>query len=232
MKHKPEVEEVTVVVIGSFTPGIMSPHWLAYHELISTQEAEEATSLLTHADISHFDLGWGRFLADSQRVQISTTQSPWIRVSDFMLKLLSEAIPGQPTRALGINIAAHYSLSHTEREALGHRLSPRDAWGRWGEKLFNEDPSISSNGLMSLTMRQSSDLNNKHNKYIDAKIQSSNTIKPSGILVHINDHYDFNDDAESTLSTAVSTKLLSEEFDSSLARSHSIIDDIMDGVKS
>lgn len=232
MKHQPEIEEVTVVIIGTFTPGIMSPHWLAFHGLISNQEAEEATIAVTHPDISHFDLGWGKFLADAQRIQISTTQSPWIRTSDFILKLLSEAVPGQPTRALGINVAAHYSLTHKEREVLGHRLAPREPWGEWGRSLNNADPSISNNGLMSMTMRQSSELPQKHNKYIDARIQASDTIKPSGVQIHINDHYSFQDEPEAGLSSEIATKTLTDQFDISLERSHKIIDEIMDGIKS
>lgn len=232
MKYQPEIEEVTVVVIGTFTSGIMSPHWLAFHGLISSQEAEEANIIFTHPDLSHFDLGWGKFLADPQRIQISTTQSPWIRASDFILKLLTEAIPGQPTRALGINVAAHYSLSHKEREAFGHRLAPREAWGNWGKYLDNADPRDSSNGLISITMRQGSDLPHKYNKYIDARIQASDSIKPSGIQIHINDHYAFQDEPEASLSSDVSAKLLNEQFDLSLRRSHSIIDDIISGIKS
>lgn len=232
MRHQPEIEEVTVVVIGTFTPGIMSPHWLAFHGLISSQEAEEASIIVTHPDISHFDLGWGKFLADAQRVQISTTQSPWIRASDFIVKLLSEAVPGQPTRALGINVAAHYALSYKEREALGHRLAPRGAWGNWGLRLDNADPSSADNGLISITMRQSTELSHKYNKYIDARIQGSDTIKPSGIQIHINDHYGFRDDPEAGLSSDVAVKLLSEQFDSSLKRSHIIIDEVINGIRS
>lgn len=231
MRHKPEIEEVTIVVIGSFSPGIMNQHWLAYHDIISKEEADEARVTLTHPQVSQIDLGWGKFFANENRVQIATTQSPWIRAGDFIVKLLSEAAPGQPVTALGINVSTHYSLGFIEREDIGQRLAPREFWGEWGTKLKNPDPTNPKNGLTTITMRQGSDLPNKFNKYVDVRISASDEIKPSGIEIYINDHYTFQDDPDSSLSSQVAWKELTDQFEASLNRSHSIIDGIITRIK-
>lgn len=209
----------------------MSAHWLAHHGLISESEADEAGTTVTHPDVSQIELGWGKFYADAQRLQFITTQSPWIRVHDFMAKLMGEAVPGQEVRALGINLSATYALSAKEREELGHRLAPREPWGDWGKHINNPDPNNSANGLISITMRQGSDLPNKFNKYIDVRIRASNNIRPSGLEIYINDHYNLQEDPDSLFGTGPAVALLSEQFNASIDRSENIIDQIMDGVK-
>lgn len=231
MRHRPEIEEVTVVVIGTFTPGVMSPHWLAFNGLISQDEANEASVTVTHPQVTQIDFGWGRFYADEQRVQVVTSQSPWIRACDFIQKLLSEVTPAQPTRALGLNVSAHYAVTAAEQEAIGHRLAPREIWGGWGANLHNENPSESANGLISITMRQGSNLPNRFNKYIDVRITGSSSIRPNGIEIFINDHYSFQEEPDAALGTQTVVNLISEQFEASLDRSHEIIDGIMGSLR-
>lgn len=231
MKHSPEIEEVTIVVVGAFTPGVMSPYWFSFHGLISQQEAEEATVTLTTPEISQIDFGWGKFIADLQRIQISTSQSPWVRASDLVSKLLSEVLPGTTCRALGINVSMDFSITAEQRETLGHKLAPRDAWGSWGKSLSNADPTKPSNGLTSITMRQGSNLENPHNKYVDVSVRGSNTLRPYGISIYINDHYSYQDEQESGVSSEIAAKTLASEFEKSIDRSHSIAAEIMIGVE-
>lgn len=231
MRHSPEIQEVSIVVIGSFTPDAVTPHWLAFHGLISNEEAEEA-NFTSHPALSQIDLGWGKFYVDVNRIQFLTTQSPWVRAQDFVLKLLTDIIPGTPSTAIGINISCHYVLSFAEKEKLGHTLAPRDPWGAWGEKLKNSAVEDRSNGLISITMRQGSDLEYKHNLYVDANISSSNLLKPNGIRIYVNDHYSYSDAPEAKVSTDITAHILNEFFDFSLDRSSKIIDDIINGIKS
>jgi len=232
VRHSPEIQEVSIVVIGSFTPDAVTPHWLAFHGLISNEEAEEANFTSNHPSLSQIDLGWGKFYVDPNRIQFLTSQSPWVRAQDFILKLLTDVIPGTPSTAIGINISGHYLLSFDEKEKLGHRLAPREPWGSWGEKLNNSEAANQSNGLTSITMRQGSNLEHKHNTYIDANISSSGLLKPYGIRIYINDHYSYADTAEAKVSTEISAQILNDFFDASINRSSQIIDDILDGIKS
>lgn len=231
MRHSPEIQEVSIVVIGNFSPETISPYWLAFHGLISKEEAEEAT-VINSPSVSQIDLGWAQFYVDPARMQIRTSESPWVRAQDFVLKLLSDVIGGTPSTAVGINISTHYSLSFKEKETLGHKLAPRDPWGNWGAKLQNPDAEHQTNGLTSITMRQGSDLGHKFNSYIDANISSSDLLKPNGIRIYINDHYSYSDNPDAKASSEVTSQVLAERFDLSIERSSAIVDEIIDGIKS
>lgn len=232
MRHSPEIQEVSIVVIGSFSPESITPYWLAFHGLISKEEADEATHTVNNPSVSQIDLGWGKFYVDPSRIQFKTSESPWVRAQDFVLKLITDVIPGTPSTAVGINLSAHYPLSFKEKEALGHRLAPREPWGKWGKKLQNSDAENQMNGLTAITMRQGSDLDHKYNTYIDAKISSSNLLKPNGIRIYINDHYSYSDVPEAKASSEVTAHILEDRFDLSINRSSTIIDEIIDGIKS
>ena len=228
MRHAPEIQEVSLVVVGDFSPETITPLWLAFHELISQPEAEEAT-VRTSTFGTQIDLGWGKFYVDPNRVQLLTSQSPWIRAHDFILKFL-EIIPSNAASALGINISRHFFLSFDEREKLGHRLAPREPWGKWGELLNNKESP--ENGLVNITMRQGANLDAEYNSYIDVKVSTSPILKSAGIRIYINDHYSFSDEPKSKLSTSFASHTLEKQFEVSLARSGEIIDGIVDGIKS
>lgn len=232
MRHSPEIQEVSIVVIGSFTPEAISPSWLAFHGLISAAEADEATLSSDGSTLSQIDLGWGKFFVGRNRIQFFTSQSPWVRAKDFILKLLIDVIPSAPSSALGINITGHYPLSFHEKERLGHRLAPREPWGDWGGNIKNADADHQASGLTSITMRQGVGLDCKYNLYIDVNISSSNLLKPNGVRIYVNDHYDFSDSADAKVSPEVTAKVLDEQFDLSLKRSNLIMDGIIEGAKS
>lgn len=228
VRHAPEIQEVSIVVVGDFSPDTITPLWLAYHELISQPEAEEAT-VRTSTFSTQIDLGWGKFYVDPNRAQLLTSQSPWIRAYDFVLKFL-ELIPSNAASAVGINLARHFPLSSDEREKLGHMLAPRKPWGTWGELLNNKESP--ENGLVNITMRQGANLGAEYNSYVDAKVSTSPILKAAGIRIYINDHYSFSDEPKSKLSTSFAVQTLEKQFDVSLARSGDIIDGIVDGIKS
>ncbi|MCQ4313485.1 hypothetical protein NAV33_16545 [Pseudomonas stutzeri] len=215
MSLTPDIEEVTIVIVGGFSPGLMSPHWFAFHELVSQQEAEEATVNLTTMEVSQIDFGWCKFYADLQRLQISTTQSPWIRISDLVSKLLADVLPGSSCVALGINTSLHFNVTSAQREKLGTSLAPREPWGGWGKDLFNVDHTAPSNGLISIAMRRSEGLENKYNQYVDVAIRGSNLLKPYGVNVHVNDHYAFGEEKEGGAS--IVEGLLAGEFERSIS---------------
>lgn len=229
MRHAPEIQEVSIVVVGDFNPDAINPHWLAFHELISAEEADEATTQVSTFSVQ-IDLGWAKFYVDPNRVQILTSQSPWIRAHDFALKLLTDLIPSNAATALGINVSRHFPLSFKEREILGHKLAPREPWGKWGESLINTDSP--DNGLNSITMRQGSNLGAEFNAFVDVKVSTSPILKAAGIRIYVNDHYSFSENPKSKLSTMIAAETLATRFEESLARSGDIIDDILDGIKS
>lgn len=232
MRNVPEIQEISLVLVGDFLPEIITPQWLAWHELISSQEAAEAHHFQHSAQVSKIDISWGKVTVEQRRLQIATSESPLIRAKDFVVKLLLDALPGTPIDAVGINFACHYSVGAAERESIGRRLAPRDILGEWGNKTLNDDPNKSISGLTSISYRQGTGLEYDNNRYFDLKITTSRLIMPNGLMLSTNDHYSFADEGDHRVSSHPAARLIEDRFEPSMERSASTIDDVFSSIKS
>ncbi len=134
---KVESPSVSVVLLGKFRPDNFLLDKLADAKLISRKDAESVsyTTLLPGLHVQ-IKLAWGELLVLQERFQVSTGEAPYIRVCDFAVKALSDLAPDAIVTAFGINRDGHYDLGGIdERNRLGTRLAPPEAWGSWGEKL-------------------------------------------------------------------------------------------------
>jgi len=231
VKNVPEIREISIVFVGDFIPEIITPQWLAWHNLISPQEAAEAAHTQHSAQVSKIDINWGKITVEPRRLQIATSESPLIRVKDLAIKILLDALPGTPINAVGINLACHYSIGAKEREAIGRKLAPRDVLGDWGEKTLNDDPNRSISGLTSIAYRQGTGLDCNENQYFDLKITTSRLITPNGITLSTNDHYSFNGEGDHKVSSRPAARLVDDRFEVSLERSTNTIDDVFASIK-
>ena len=75
-ESKPEIENVSVVLIGSLNPAIFHPAWFAREGLIQQEEADRADVRIVSPDVSVFSIGWlvvevtlDRFAARTSQVQ-------------------------------------------------------------------------------------------------------------------------------------------------------------------
>jgi hypothetical protein len=110
-----------------------------------------------------------------------------------------------------------------ERDRIGKLIAPQAPWGEWGTD-FSSDDVTQLGGLQTMTMinKKASD---RESGWIQARIEPSQAIAKgeSGIFMEINDHYQFKD----TTDARVMMGLLQERFESSIAKSDNIIDQIM-----
>lgn len=226
MRIEPEISAASIVMVGFFNPQIFQPFWLAKHGIISEEEAEVANLALIHPEITRFTLeGEFSLQVERERFLIDRAVAPLIRIADVTCKIFGELLPHTPIRQIGINRMIHFDVgSQSARDQIGLKLAPREPWGEWG-RLVSSGKDEKHGGLQSLTLIQK-DVSDRPSGWIMAKIEPSNLIARgrTGIYMEINDHFDI---AKTPDGADEIVEILRSRFDSSLANSDSIIDQIM-----
>ncbi|MEE1951356.1 hypothetical protein V0R48_20485 [Pseudomonas alcaligenes] len=223
MRLNPEIQEVTLVLVGNFSPAAMTPAWMSHYELISEQEATGAEVTVVHPEATQYKLDWAEIYIDQNRVQIKTAQAPWVRISDFAVRLLRDVLPSTPVKAFGINRSAHYPTSPAQQNHIGEKLAPREFWGEWGKSLHNEKKQLS--GLVSIRMRQGEGFDDREEGSLDLIVQASSALKPGAIAITANDHFEVGEH-HSALPAA---ELIERVFENSIRRSDSIMSTVISG---
>ena len=76
MRIRPEMDTVSVVVVGHFNPAIFTPAWFAWHELLPQRAATSAELNLAHPEITQFQSDWLNLQVTRDRFVAQTTQAP------------------------------------------------------------------------------------------------------------------------------------------------------------
>ena len=103
MRYEPEIQTLSIVLLGKFNPAIFSPSWLAKAKIITEAEAEAATVNLIHPEIAQFTVEKFRFEVQKERFQVTTTVEPFVQLLDAVVNLFKEQLPHTPTDKMGIN---------------------------------------------------------------------------------------------------------------------------------
>jgi hypothetical protein len=205
---KPEVEGISLVLVGSFHPAIYHPEWFARRGLISDEEVKDAKLELVHNEITSVVIG-------SIKLQIRSTQFVATTANPVNYEPLRDLVAGTfkilshtPIQMLGINFDAHFPIASVAAwHGLGDRLAPKELWGRVMEKP----------GLISLTIEGNRDLKKG---YLRVKVEPSPRIK-NGVYVNINDHYEIAEHKAEDGCAAI-MEVLRTNWDTSLKQSRSI----------
>ncbi len=79
--QQPEIQGVSIVLLGDFNPKIFQPAWFAAQDLIRQQEADEADIKIIHPEVVSFATGqWLALEVTRERFVVSTTQDPYSKV--------------------------------------------------------------------------------------------------------------------------------------------------------
>jgi len=177
MQTSPQLEGITIVLLGQFNPAIFQPAWLAAEKLVRPQEAESAEVQLIHPEATVMRLEWLQLHVVRDRFQVGTIQSPYFEpLRDLIIGVFS-LLNHTPLVALGINHEYHFRLdSEQQWHALGNRLAPKSDWS-----LLNKP------GLRSLVIEGQRD--DGFDGYIVVKVEPSPRYEHS-IYVEVNDHYE------------------------------------------
>lgn len=231
MKIPPADSGVSVVLVGSMNPAIFSPEWLARHNVVSQDLADEADIRVIHKEITEFSCGWCNIRVDRNRFQAQTNEAPYVRLCDLVAVVFGELLPNTPVSALGINLVVNFNApSSRARDALGQTLAPAANWGKWGQSIV-KDLSVADGkkwhgGVRSVTMQENRS-DDRDSGWLSVRVEPSAKLSGmAGVFIEANDHYVI--DAEKGNNDALAyTHLLASRFDESMKRSEDIIDQLM-----
>jgi len=125
MQLTPEINFLSIVVVGNFNPIIITPQWLALKQLIRESESEDARIELIHPDITRFELDWFKFEAQHAKLEFTCTkESHFVSLKDLVLSIFA-ILKETPITAVGLNHTCHFSLRSVEEYInFGYWLSP------------------------------------------------------------------------------------------------------------
>jgi hypothetical protein len=178
---KAEIEAMTVIALGRFNPQIFHPAWFAANNLLSEEEAAQASVEVVAAQVADFDAGWFNcHVAMDQFLVSSPVREQWEPLRDLVLGTF-ELLSHTPLRFVIISAEFHSALDSEERlHALGHALSPKALW----------EGFLTNPGMRSMTMQ---------GDRTDGRLGSlSVTVEPSlrvrnAVYVRVNDQFDLLD---------------------------------------
>ena len=189
MRTEPEFSGVSVVLLGEFNPAMLTPAWLAYHEILDRQEANHAELQIASAQSTMFSTEWLMLQVTSNRFVAESTRAPYIRLRDLILRIFQENLLHAPLKAIGLNRSVHFLVPTPQhRNALFRKLAPLDPWAECSDFV---DFSAEQSGMALLEMRQSNLEGRPPSDQINIRIEPSDRLGNGrlGICVRINDHY-------------------------------------------
>ena len=225
MRIDPDISGVDIVVLGDFNPAIFSPRWLSSNGLIRESVADSAQVQVIHPDVTDFTADWLRVQAMRDRFVMGTTQAPYVRLRDLVLRVFAEYLPHTPLRAFGVNFSVHFVVdSRATRDRIGTTLAPLGPWGPWRESL-NLDGA--GGGMTRLQMSQLAPDGRDPGGQINVMVEPSARVGlgGTGVFVMVNDHFAGGGAAPRVAYLLM--EVLGKEFNPSLERSEGIVDHIM-----
>lgn len=227
MRIEPEISSLAIVLVGNLNPRIFTPDWFARNGLFTAKQTEAAEIEVIHAEIAAFKMEWLALRVEQKRFITETTEAPYVRLSDLVVRTFKEFLPHTPIGRLGINCGVHFDVGSFEaRERIGEQLAPKEPWGEWGPMIAAGEGE-QHGGMLSLVMEQRK-VDDRAKGYIRAKIEPSTKIKEgrTGIFIEINDHYEV-ENADAVVGAEEIIRILENNIEGSIKRSDWIIDQIM-----
>jgi hypothetical protein len=223
-----DIVQASIVMLGQFNPAIISPAWLARHEIISEDEFKAAEVEVIHRQITKFAIDSVLIACEPTRFSIEMTSEPIIRLVDLVLQIFRDTLKETPVMAVGINYAEHWRLeTWQQRVALGRKLAPKEPWEPWAKSWDVSDPE-KVGGLNSLTvMEHYTDRNGRRQAEIGPSVELAD--KTRGVYLRVNHHRDTEwkegDGAEAA------TTIVADEFDKAISAARDIIGSIREFAK-
>lgn len=179
MYKTPEIQEMSIVLVGSFNPKIFHPAWFAAQKIIREKEAEDANIELITPAVAKFSLDWMRLQVIQEQFVVETTQEPYYEILRDLVMSAFSFLNYTPITMLGINTQQHFRMhSEDEWNKLGHDLVPKEKY--W-------TPVLEKPGMRNLIVQgQRPD---RYKGFIQVKIEPSSKI-PLGVYISVNDHYE------------------------------------------
>ena len=225
MRIEPEIDGVSIVLLGDFNPAIFAPAWFALHGLLPRGATDGANVQIVCPQVTAFTFDWLRLEVVNNRFNVETLQAPHIHLRDLVLRTFKERVPHTPLKVLGINRGVHFRVRNpAERDRIGRTLAPVEPWGAWGRRL---ELGGEYSGMTLLTMSQNKPEGRPAYDQINITVEPSTRIddKRLGVYVRVNDHYTVVDGGLEAGERLMA--LLENDFEMSLERIKGIVDHVM-----
>ncbi|MFW5700920.1 MAG: hypothetical protein ACOCWM_04445 [Cyclobacteriaceae bacterium] len=175
---EPYIYELAIVFVGDINPVIIQPYWLVNKGLIQETEGENAKVEVIHNEIVKFQLDWASVEITRHRLIIKTSKQPYFEIVKDLSASIFKILKDTPLKNLGINHILHFKFDNEKYNEIGRKLVP---FGQWEGVLNNPR-------LLQLEMTDEP-RNDEFQGHYRVKIAPSELIRPFGVSVNINDHF-------------------------------------------
>lgn len=224
LKIAPEIDNVSIVLIGHFNPMIFQPYWFVEQEIFSSDEAKNAKVEVIHPEITMFSIEWLSIRVEKNVFHAISLKQPHIHVHDFIVNTFGNCLFHTPIYRLGMNRTIEFKADSSNKDKLGKTLAPQSAWGDWGKEIQGPKTGEKHGGLREIIMEQRN-LDDRYKGHIQAKVGSSINFN-DGILINVNDHYEIEEN-DKVIGCEKVISLIKDSFEKSMHRSEKIINHIM-----
>lgn len=215
----PEIEQSTIVMLGSFNPSIFQPRWLGAQQLIRSEDAETAKIATIQTELADFQTEWFQLQVLQNRFQIACQDPRQYGPLRDLVAGMFAILPHTPVQALGMNRNFHFEMPSVEAwHAIGHLLAPKEFWS----------PILEAPGLRSIQI-QGGRKAKTDGGVINVKVEPSTLIK-YGLYVEINAQFKPSEEDEPEGASWVPSRL-AEHWDAILEFSESVADHVLSAPK-
>lgn len=190
VRPMPAINNWSIVLVGSFNPGIFHPAWFDLHGVVQKGIAETAQIGVVDVTKSNVTLGDIIIDVEPEIFEMSTAYAPEIRLLDFAARIFGELLPQTEIRGFGVQRYVHFNAASAEkREEMFRELAPRKYWGSFGKRISDERDHLAG-GLRSIIMRETLE-DDESCGYMDVTVQPSAALAGTeGIFVSVNRYYE------------------------------------------
>lgn len=223
--RKPAIEGVSIVLVGKFNPAVFHPSWFAQQGLLRPSEAETAEDVVVLQHVATFKMDWLNVFVDMQRFQLHTTQMDYYPVIRDLAMGTFALMPETPIYMLGINMHSHVRVdSEGDWHKIGNTLAPKDPWGG-----ILESPGMKSVSIQGIRPDERDD----GDIVGGITVQVEPSVKfPLAVFFSVNDHFQIKDPQHPSISAGTIMEVLAANWNSSLDRSRTIRDRLLEKVVS
>lgn len=218
-----EKDNASIVLVGHFNPMIFQPYWFESQGIFSPDEAKNAKIDVIHPEIAIFSIEWLSIRVEKNVFNAISVNQPHIRVHDFIVNTFGNCLVHTPIYRVGMNRTIEFNADIPNKDKLGKRLAPQDAWGDWGKEIEGPKTGEKHGGLRQIVMEQRN-LDDRYKGHIQTKVESSMNL--NGIVVDVNDHYEI-EESDQVIGCEKIITLVKNNFEKSMRRSEKIINHIM-----
>lgn len=199
-------DSASIVLLGSFNPGIFHPAWFEKHGLLPQSETSDAKIEIASNDVAIFTMSWARIEVIGSRFIVKTIdESKFGPLRDLVIAIF-QLLEFTPISQIGINREIKYQLPNVETwHSIGHTLAPKEHWLNY----------VKSPGMKSISIQADRDDDRKGILNITV---SSLADPPFSVVTAINDHVEL--DANSTAADV--NLIIMQDWEKSLNRAEKI----------